>query len=237
MFLNDFQYCVEYEYNTDYTCQESGCDDEGICRCGKIENAYVKSVNISHLVNDIYQNLVDKSSKSGKRDHKISELFYGGEIVDKYCIDRIVRKSELWNPEIWELKIIGGYYGEEIGGVGMPTSKFNLISKQCYDMLQLDSLSEKIKFILSMEYGYLLEDLKDSEFELIEINRSDIDFRKLNSNHIQKVKQKNLDFYSDDIYDLPRGVVKKSGHLFTIIDGYHRIITSKKPTYKVFCKI
>ena len=236
MLSNSFEYNgVTYDYDTRYSCEESGCDDDGICRCGRIENARVTSVNIHDIVNSIYSQLVDTNSKAGKRNQKLDDFFYGGSEVDKYCIDRILRHYKIWDLGLWDVNSSGGYYGDEIDGVQLSTIVFNQISKDCYDLLQLDTLSDKLKLVLTLEYGYLLDDLKDVDFELIEINKNEIDFKKLNQKHINRVKSENIDYYKSFNYILPRGIVKRSGSLYTIVDGFHRIISSDLFKFKVFC--
>jgi hypothetical protein len=105
---------------------------------------------------------------------------------------------------------------------------FNLVQSECQKLMELETLSEKIKLVLSLEYGYLLPDLESKDFEIINITKSDIDFKSLNQNHIRLVNQEkelnSLNHYNSSSYHLPRGVVRKSANQFKIIDGFHRII-------------
>jgi hypothetical protein len=240
MLENRFNYDVEYDYDTDYSCSESGCNEEGICRCGHIYRADVTSVDLMKLTHSIYESLVDTTSKSGKRNQKLDSLFGQGEILDKYCIYRILSHYKVYNTDIWEVGVTGGYYGDEIGDVVLSTTTFNHISKDCSQLLSLETLEAKIKFVLTLEYGYLLPELEPVKFEIISISKDDIDFKSLNQNHIKLVNEEKsyngLIHYSNKSYDLPRGVVRKLGTKYKIIDGFHRIIGyDGSSTFDVFC--
>lgn len=229
MLENRFQEInIDFDYETEYSCGDSGCDEEGICRCSRIYDIRINTVDINRLVDFIYESFLD-NSKAGKRQQKLNQLFYGGEVVDKYCINRIVSKYKLYEGDNWEVEVTGGYYGDEIGDVTMNQIVFNLVQSEFQKLMELETLSEKIKLVLSLEYGYLLPDLANKDFEIIEITKSDIDFKSLNQNHIRLVDEEkglnSLNHYNSSSYHLPRGVVRKSGNQqFKIIDGFHRII-------------
>ena len=226
MLENRFKYIVDYDYDTEYSCEESGCNEEYICRCGRIYDVTINSVDITKLTDSIYESLVD-NSKAGKRQQKLNQLFYGGEVVDKYCINRILSYYKLYKSENWHVQITGGYYGDEIDDVTINDIVFKLVNSECQKLMELENLSEKIKLVLSLEYGYLLPDLENKDFEIINITKSDIDFKSLNQNHIRIVnKEKELNglTHYNSSYQLPRGVVKKFVDQFKIVDGFHRII-------------
>jgi hypothetical protein len=237
MLENRFNYIVDYDYETEYSCEDSGCNSEGICRCGRIYNVEVTPVDMMKLTTHIYESLVD-DSKAGKRQQKLNQLFYGGEVVDKYCINRILSHYKLYESKNWEVEIEGGYYGDEIGDVTMNGIVFDLVQSECYKLMELETLSDKIKSVLSLEYGYLLPDLESANFEIIDISQSDIDFKSLNQNHIRLVKEEKesngLNHYNSSSYDLPRGVVRKLGDNYKIVDGFHRMMASEALNFKVF---
>ena len=109
MLENRFNYIIDYDYDTEYYCEDSGCDVEGICRCGHIFNVGITPVDMMKLTTHIYESLVD-NSKAGKRQQKLNRLFYGGEVVDKYCINRILSHYKLYNIGDWNVDVTGGYY-------------------------------------------------------------------------------------------------------------------------------
>lgn len=227
MVSNEFKYCVDYDYSTSNSCEESGCYDEGICRCGIIEDAIIVTVNIPDIVDRIYGDL-RPDNISDQRNIKISEIFSVNEsIIDKYCINRILTHLKVYDPYNWHLEIESGYYGQEIGEIKLHEDIFQRAKSLCETVDEMISPLEKIKFILNLEYGYIPEDLEINQIRIINIHKSDIAFKDLSSGHINLVNSKNLSFYSVGKYLLPRGIVKSCQGKYKIIDGYHRIISSK----------
>ncbi len=88
-----------------------------------------------------------------------------------------------------------------------------------------------IEYLLKLEYGKILPEIADSSYESIVIDKDDVIFGV--EKHLKKVMKKDLDFYSDKNYNSIRGIVKKSGDKWQVIDGYHRIFSTKFPRVKV----
>lgn len=218
-------------YKTENSCESSGCYDEGICRCGRIEDAYVHSVNLSQVTESIYSQFLSSDRKAREREIRIAEILYGGEIVDKYCIYRILVINKVFDTNYWKVNICGGYYGQEVEDGTISGALLFKINDQCQTMFRLETLSQKLRYVLELEYGFLLDDVKDCQFELISIYKSHIDFKKLNQNHIKNVKMEDLSYYDPSQYLLPRGIVRGEIDNYKIVDGFHRIISSieKKP--------
>ncbi len=226
--------CVDYDYNTSRDCETSGyCDS--ICRCSKIVDIKIESVNLSSLTEEIYSQLEPSSKKSKKRNLKLANLLYGGDTVDKYCINRILTAHKAWDENYWNVGVENGYYGEEIGEVTIDTGLIAKISNDVDAMYKLETLTDKIKYVVNLEYGYLNNTIANAEFELIAIFKNDIEFKKLNQNHINDIKSKDTSYYNDENYYYPKGIVKKSGNMYKIIDGFHRILTSESKKIEVFC--
>jgi hypothetical protein len=214
-------YGVNCDYNTEYSCEESGCNSEGICRCGKISNPHVTDVNISLIVNGLYNSKFDKS-KSTERDNKINSIIFGtGKEIDIYCIDRILRLYKIYDPNIWNIDICGGYYGDEIGNITLDSNIASKIEKDINQVLLLSKFRDKVRFILNNEYGYILPEIEESDYEFTTINMSDVVFG--SDAHYRKIQQENLDHYYPISYNGIRGIVVKHGDKYRIIDGYHRI--------------
>ena len=233
--LKNNYYAPQYDYNTEYSCEESGCHEEGICRCSRIVDAHVESVDLTYLTTEIYEQLIPSDKKSKKRDTKLSELLYGGEIVDKYCIYRILSINKVWNTDLWEVNTSGGYYGDEVDGVTLEIATLSKVSTQCSKIFELTTLKDKLLYVIELEYGFVLDDLKGCDFELITIYKNHIDFKKLNQNHIKNVKMEDLSHYWEQNYDLPRGIVRGDIDNYKIVDGYHRIIAaSDKKSFEIF---
>jgi len=227
-----FQYngvYVDYNYNND--CENYGCDEEGICRCGTIYDEHVESVDVSLLVKKIYDDFFEQG-KAADRNNAINEILYGiGKDIDIYTIDRILRSYKIWEGENWNLEVEGGYYGQEVGDVTIKESIADKIEEELWIVFSLPTLKEKIEYLLKVEYGKILPEIADSNYESIVIDKDDIIFGV--ENHLKKVMKKDLDFYSDKNYNGIRGIVKKSGDKWRVIDGYHRIFSTKFPRVKV----
>lgn len=227
-----FQYngvYVDYSYNND--CESYGCDEEGICRCGSITNECVKSVDVSLIVKKIYDDFFEKG-KAADRNNAINEVLYGiGKDIDIYTIDRILRSYKIWENDNWNIEIEGGYYGQETGDITIKETIADKIEAELMTVFSLPSLKEKIEYLLKVEYGKILPEITDSNYESITIDKDDIIFG--TEKHLDKVMRKDLDFYSDKNYNGIRGIVKKSGDKWRVIDGYHRIFSTKFPRVKV----
>ncbi len=227
-----FQYNGVYvDYSYTYDCESYGCDEEGICRCGSIHNEHIESVDVSLIVKKIYDDFFEQG-KAADRNNAINEVLYGiGKDIDIYTIDRILRSYKIWENENWNIEVEGGYYGQEVGDVTIKESIADKIEEELLTVFSLPSLKEKIEYLLKLEYGKILPEIVDSNYESIVIDKDDIIFGV--ENHLKKVMKKDLDFYSDKNYNGIRGIVKKSGDKWRVIDGYHRIFSTKFPRLKV----
>lgn len=225
--LNDFQYLVKYDYNTNYSCLEYGCRDEGICRCSKISNAKVEEIDLISITNHLYDKLID--IKSSRRNKRLNNILYGCDI-DEYCLNRILTINKLWDKEIYEINICRGYYGQEVESITMQDSILRKIENEFEEVFLLDSLSDKIRYILTLENGYLLDIIKNVDFVFAEINKSDINIKN-SDNYIKSIIKNKFHFYED--YPYLHGVLKEKSGKYKIIDGHHRILSSKDKILRV----
>jgi len=218
----DFKgYGLNYNYDNEYHCDEHSCDNEGICRCSTIENARIEYVDIKRIVDEIYTLYFD-NSKSTKRHNIINSILYGvGKEIDIYTIDRIVRAHKIWKSDNWDISIEGGYYGEEFGDIKIIDSLAKRIERDLDSAFDIEDLDKRIEFILNIEYGYILPELVNSKYEIIEIKKSDIIFG--SDTHYKKIQTENLEHYSNKNYSGIRGIVKEKDGKFRLIDGYHRV--------------
>ena len=227
---NDFKYMVSYDYDTIYSCEESGCNEEGICRCGHITNTYLNKVDVSAIVNNIYSEIFDNSI-STKRNNVINSLWGISSEIQKYTIDRILRVNKIWKPEFWNINVSGGYYGQEIDEVILIEDMVLKINSQLERAFQIDNLSERVEYLLTIENGFILDDIKDKKYHISVIDIDDIIFS--NTEHKRKVVIEELEHYSDRNYSGIRGIVKKDGIKFKLIDGYHRLSKTENKLVKV----
>lgn len=227
-----FQYNGVYvDYSYGYDCESYGCDEEGICRCGSIHNENVESVDVSLIVKKIYDDYFEQG-KAAARNNVINEVLYGiGKDIDIYTIDRILRSYKIWENDNWNIEIKGGYYGQETGDVTIKQTIADKIEEELLTVFALSTLKEKIEYLLKVEYGKVLPELSNCSYESIVIDKDDVVFGV--EKHLNKVMKKDLDFYADRNYSGIRGIVVKSGDKWRIIDGYHRIFTTKWPKLKV----
>jgi hypothetical protein len=227
----DLQYGVNCDYQTEERCAEYGCQEEGICRCTTIHNEEVSYVNIPYISNRIYETIYG-TDKATKRDEIIKEILFGfNKEFEVYCFDRILRSKKIWKSNNWIINVVSGYYGQEIGDVKLYHSLAKDIDVTINEFINIENIKDRIEKILTLEYGYILPELKECEYEVITLNVEDLVFPQ--NNHYQLVKYKAVSFYSDENYLGIRGIVKRSGDKYKVIDGYHRLSKTKKNEVKV----
>jgi len=234
----NFESSINYDYESIRNCAEHGCRYEKACRCVKIEDFTINYVDMTKLCGLVYELLRPKFdlTPAEERDRRLCEVLYGGQYIDEYCIDRIARYYKLYNVGLWKENTSNSYYGEEFNGIFLEVLVYKDFITTCEEVISYCNLEDKLRFLLKMEYGVVLDNLKDAEFELISIYISDIDFDRMNQEHIKNIKNENLEYYSSDMYMMPRGIVRKQGDKYLIIDGYHRILNAGDGIFKAFCK-
>lgn len=226
MIKSNYLYDIDYESIGNYSCEEYGCNDEGICRCYTIEEVDINSVNLSSISKDIYSQLFPNNDITVKRDNKINTILNGYDkvIIDKYCIHRILVINKIYNSNSWDPKWDSDYYGDEIISIDIKKHLLKIIDEQINTVVSMDSISEKIEYVLNLEYGSILPKIKNKTFSILEVDKNDIVFGQ--KNHLERVMKEEMKFYSDVNYQLPRGIVYKDGNKWRVIDGYHRISKS-----------
>ena len=227
----DFRYHTDYNYNDFRDCKSSFCGEEGICRCGIIENAHIISVNIPSMVDEIYKTHFD-DTLSTKRNSTINSILGGvSKEIDIYTIDRILRINKVYKPSNWEVKVCSGYYGQEIDDIILDYSVGVKIEEQIHKAFDLNDIKSRIEYLLILEYGSILPDIKDLTYSVETIERDNIIFG--GDRHYRKVNTKSLEYYSDKNYNGIRGIALFKNSKFRLIDGYHRSSTSENRTIKL----
>lgn len=214
---------IDYTAHEEFSCESYGCYEEGICRCARIQNFFIKDIKISNLVNEIYSRLKE-NSKLESRDNKLTQLIYDYEpdTINRYCIDRILSVYKIWKAENWFPVISSGYYGEEIEDIIIQRESFEKILSKITEVISIDELDLKIHFLFKLEYGEIIEKLKSKKFSLTKVDYSSIKFPQ--KSHSNRVESKELSFYSN--YNLPKGVLLKNGNNYLVVDGYHRLLAN-----------
>jgi hypothetical protein len=201
----------DYTYDTVYDCDGYGCDSEGICRCSRIENAKVNSVP-------------DFKSSIKYFFKKQSEL-------EQHCIERVLNAMGIYDASNWEVLTCGGYYGEEINGFSFNDSHKAI--QKLDVLLALKEDYEKVNFILNLEYGYLLDSIKDkTDWKIKTVLVENV--RHGNKDYYQKLNQSKVEDYSkklesDDIIC----ICKQVDDQYVLIDGYHRFTSLDASVKKI----
>lgn len=227
MLNNDFKLFIDYDYEIELNCSsECNIDPISTCRCSKITNVSINDIDLPKICNEIYK-IYFSDDKINERDYKLKKIIYGyDKQFDVYIIDRIIRFYQLWNRDSYDITIFNGYYGEEIESIVIKTNISSRISSKIEEVLKLDSIKKRLESLLDMEYGYIIPEMIDKEYEIKVISKSKIHFG--NKKHHNSVKEKPLEFYSDRNYNGIRGIVYQDGEDYRVIDGYHRIHTTNK---------
>lgn len=193
---------VEYDYER----SQCTCHD-WICRCTTIESAWVEDIDINTVMSCL---LIDHFPREDLTE------------IDLYCFDRICRMNNIWDKEYYEIKTCPGYYGEEIDGVF-----FLMEEKVIADFNKLITLKndiDKIKYVLELEYGYVIESIDDCRNVAV----IDCDPKLIvapQQEYYHRLKNDVVESYKD--YKIPCSVCKKNGDKYLIIDGYHRVAANK----------
>ena len=224
----DFRHHVDCDYDTHRNCREHGCDD-GICRCSTIHNARITHVDINDIILEIYGVYFNNDTET-KRDTAINSVLFGiDRQMDLYTIDRILRAYKIWRSESWDIEITWGYYGQEIESINLNVEIVERIEQDLDIAFSIEDFNGRIEYLLGVEYGYLLPELENCKYELMDIKKSDIIFGSIN--HYKKLEK--CDYYNDLRYNNIRGIVIENGGKYRLIDGYHRVFSTNLPIISV----
>jgi hypothetical protein len=227
----DFSWATKLSYDTEYYCDEYGCNEERICRCSVISNAQVTGVRFSDLNKEIFDEYRDNSTIT-KRNNKLNSLLHNITYnIDWYTVNRILVANKLFLPQSWNINVFNGYYGQEIGEVTIEPELSIKIDTEVNNALEILDLQKRIEYLLTIEYGGVLPELKNCKWEEIEIDSDKIYYG--NTRHRDNVLSKELDYYSDSQYKGIRGIVINKFGGYQVIDGYHRCLSTKLSTVKV----
>lgn len=198
--INLYSLLEDPRYNSyldiDYEINRYNCTCTDYCRCG----------------------VVSIQSKEFDKDLFVKTLIDAVNEVDlKYGIDRLANYVEISGDDFPAFGV-DDYYGqvlhvEQISSEHLLFKYFNE-----YQDLNLD---KKLKYLLTKEYGYILDVLKNkTNVSLQEIPVSDLN---INDYYYKQVKA--LEKYKK--YSLPRGIFLKECNKFRLIDGNHRVMYAK----------
>lgn len=227
---NDFQFLLSWDYDIDYTCKESGCEWEGICRCGRITNTQLTKVDVSAIAESLYSQIFD-NTLSTKRLMVINSVLGISAEIQKYTIDRVLRINQIWKAEFWNINVSSGYYGQEVEQCVLVEEMVQKLNHQLEQAFGIDNLEQRCEWLLTLENGFVLEEIKGKKYHLSVVDIDDIIFP--NSEHQKRVLIEGLEHYSDRNYRGIQAIVKKEGRKLKLIDGYHRLSKTENKLVKV----
>lgn len=190
------------------------CDDpdDTYERSSYLEDIHVdlSDIPVELLINALY-NALEKDKTTS--------------FIDKYCFNRICRHYKIYDSDVYSVSTRSGYYGEEIDTITFDNE--GLVKKSYEECKALSSDAKKILYVLRLEYGYLLEELKDiTNASIIKTPLSSIQIP--NKEVFVNIEYVNTEFAiagSYENYDLPWGIImrKENGPGYRLIDGIHRL--------------
>lgn len=200
----DFHYSVEVDYDVRYDCHDSGCDEDGICRCGVIENASVKEFYPGSIMDWLGSTMPKDASD-----------------LDQYLLERLVKLTV--RTEMFEVTTCGGYYGEEIDSVMIDTGTqaYQEFARKIEAFNRLTSTTEQVQMILTLEYGYLLPEIAAiEEWDVLNLPIKQVH---ADDGVLSRISKEIAQGY---IANPPshgiRGVVVPRGDGYRLVDGFHR---------------
>lgn len=203
----NLQYNVEYDYERS-ACTCDAYERLDYCRCTTIERAWVESINVKLIINELYKKYCKEPSE-----------------INEYCFDRICVAMKIYDKDYYEVETCGGYYGEEINGVYFENEE-ELVNAY-NELLKLDSDIEKIKYVLELEYGYLIDKVKNTTSAyILNVNTGLIKLPQ--QEYFMRLSKEVLEDYRDR--KLPVAVCIDEKTKFSLVDGYHRFVANKDKT-------
>jgi hypothetical protein len=170
------------------------------CSCGKISEVEVSEVDLNQIMWAVC-NYLELNTE-----------------LDRYCVDRMIRKANLYNKYDWDWEISNDYYGDCIEKV---VPAYNTFYTYINSYMKYESEEDKILCLLSLEYDYILDKIRNKKWSIIDINLDDIIIP--NKEHMSSIESES--WYEEN--ELPICVCIKKGNKFELIDGYHRLKSLK----------
>ncbi len=206
---------LQYEVDYDYERSQCTCDAyerNDYCRCTTIDRAWVESIDVKRVIDKLYAKYCKEHSE-----------------INEYCFDRICVAMKIYDKDYYEVESCWGYYGEEIGGVYFEDEEkiFNAYN----ELLKLGSDIEKIKYILKLEYGYLIDRLMYvTSASIEEVNTEKIKLPQ--AEYFMKLSKEVIEDYKDRELPVAVCIKNKDRYIeafdkYNLIDGYHRFVANK----------
>lgn len=229
----NYKNLIEYNPLGYRNCIDNGCDLYGTCRCFSIYEVVIKKIDLTKITESIFSQINDIKSNSYKRYKILTKILYGYKTdeIDLYCINRILTINKLYDTNSWDIRWSKYYYGDEVSTISIKDEIHNKINNEINHIYSLNSIEDKIKYILKLEYGFILSEIDKKKYNISIVNSNDILFDQ--KNYKDELNRNGYEYYNDNSYKLIRGVCLSDGKKWKIIDGYHRISSTKKTKLKI----
>ena len=210
----DIRYLVDLDYDTYTSCESSGCNAEGICRCSTIENLTISGFKRNLSIRDLCELIYNH----GALEYDPGDIPVGKDIdINLYCFHRFLLYSK-WD---FNSEISGGYYGQEIDGIYLTDQSKDKMRKAVEFLLEEQDVTKKVLHALTIEYGFPLSKLENKTASIQTVWFDDIIAP--NKERAKKVKDSRLYSYWKTPPSIPMGVCTVSGDKYNLVDGYNRL--------------
>jgi hypothetical protein len=203
----------KWRAGVDIDFKSSACTGECsyYCRCGTIIST---TISVNKI--EFFNSLKKKGFEYPIRD---------------YCLERLV--NIIIDKECFNITISKGYYGEEIDAVSLENDTFY----KSYNKINSFNFSEaeSVELILELEYGYVLPELKNKNWEIKTINIDNITFNKYKHSLLNVIEEYKK---QDEFVVLCNGIDGSDN--YKLIDGYHRFAAAKSlelNKIKILCPV
>ena len=182
-----------WTYYCDYDNNKSDCIcDDQYCRCGVV----------SPVINNLYYKNIYNAIISKNQESKIME----------YCLDRVIRI--LLKNDSFDAYGVPGYYGEDVEIKILPEDRIKF-SNALELLCQCSTDAERIEYVLGLEYGYLIDCVKNKEWEI-----KTVEIDQIRLTDMKSISQKVIETYDGDETIL---CVTLDDNHYRLIDGRHRL--------------
>lgn len=210
---------LELEYESTYDCVRNDCGSlhGDFCRCGTIHpsDVTVESINIESIA----EYIIKAANKTPN------------ETMVWAISSALMRQRENPLSLILECEpnIVSGYYGEELDSVDVTLQIEDEIQQEIVQYLNTGKEIEIFKNLMIAEHGYLsprIEKASKIAAKTVQIKHL-INMTEPNEERVETLKM------AGTKYNKVSGIVYKAGRAkYEIVDGHHRIATSKDHLYK-----
>lgn len=204
----DYRHLVSYETEGRTFCHEesyTGCCDM-ICRCFEIERVILEPFSPKNYYYESFRTRLT-SPPEGK--------------LENYLADRFLAKT--LTTEMFEASWSASYYGDEIDAITMNTnsSAYHEFQKKLDVFNSLSTITDRVRMVLTLEYGYLLPEIQAvEEWEIRKLSPKEVD---VSPETLSRVKEDVVGSYSYRAEKLPViGVAVPKGGRLRLVDGFHR---------------